>query len=268
MNEPSDLNESRGRSGMTQETTRPRAVDRGTFLEAWSYPPARRELSYNQCVRHWLAAFILAPGCVPFVVPPSQVSVAGGAVSDVPPEWRQIRRQDVTGYETTETAPIDGRSLGVFQASLRPLQLFPDLKARRFDFGVGYGMEKLQMLSSPLHGGFVQVDGYPLMHVSGNAVGRVGVRAGFDALYAGPVAGVGAGGTLAVVAESDAFIPGQGVSGGSGDGAIAALVDGEVGLGAYLGVSYRRFHDGAYWFPSLGVYGRVPAAAGVLCCLH
>jgi hypothetical protein len=214
-----------------------------------------------------VVSLVIAPACVPWVVPPSKVGVGGGVVTSVPERLRQSQERDAMGYESTVTAPTDGYGLTAFQASLHPMQLFPSLRARRFDVGAGYRMEKLETLPSPMHGGFFQLDGYPLVNRTANGVTRVGLRGGLDGVYGGPIAGAGFGGSMGVVAEASGNVEGRSFAEGGGGMGVAGLVGGEMGLGAYAGVSYRRFRDGDYWFPSVGVYGTVPGAVGLLCCL-
>lgn len=77
---------------------------------------------------------------------------------------------------------------------------------------------------------------------------------------------IGYGASLALAFEVASFAEGVFASGGGGS-FVGGAAYGENGIGAFAGVGNRQFAGDAYWVFSAGVSLRMPATAGVICCM-
>ena len=207
-------------------------------------------------MRWWAVAVTgwASSGCIPFVIPPGQAS-AGAAT---------------TGSASKKGPEDDAEGNYSMRAAVHPLGLLDEQHRRTFDFGAGYAVERVARREGQLfaQGPYVEVAAYPWRTRTGNWIARGGVRTSVDTLISDEGWGeAGYGGSVALAFELASFAKGAFVEGGGGDG-VAGVAFGEGGIGAFAGVSHRRFADDAYWLGSAGVSLRIPAAAGVFCCLR
>lgn len=197
-------------------------------------------------------------GCVPFALPPGQAS-AGGATTGKAAPRRAARASDEGGGY-------------MLRGAVHPLGLFDGDQNRSVDIGAGYTLERAMRDDGPrqAQGPYLELDVFPVRAHAGPFTARGGVRASGELLVAPDEDGgdeVGGGGTLALAIELASFAEGAFASGSGGNG-VAGVAYGEVGVGAYAGVSHRRFPSDDYWMASAGLSLRVPAAAGFVCCLR
>ena len=155
------------------------------------------------------------------------------------------------------------------RAGFHPLGLIDEHQTRTVDVGAGYAQENVARKDGQLftQGPYLEVAAYPLQGRTGSWTARYGLRTSFDMLV--PDEGwddTGYGGSLALAVELLTYANGAFGANGGGD-AIVGVARGEGGVGAFAGVSHRRFHDDSYWLASAGLSLRVPATAGVYCCI-
>jgi hypothetical protein len=199
--------------------------------------------------------------CVPFVVPPGQIAISGGGRTDKP---RQLEYPE-QAQAITDSRPDDSSLSVDLRASVQPLQLFRSLNTRSFDGGLGYVAEGPRLDALRLHGPYLQLDYYPYHRALGGGAQRFGIRGTTELLYGLNTDEQGFGVSLGVVYEVGGFA--QGLFGSAGAG-IAGAALGEGAFGIYAGTSLRQTSAQAYyWVPSVGLYARLPAMAGLICCL-
>jgi hypothetical protein len=207
-------------------------------------------------VRWAVWVLVCAPsGCIPFAVPPGQAT-AGGATTGQQPRHRAS--DEAGGYS--------------LRGGIHPLGMIDEDQSRPFDVGAGYTFERAPRHDGYLHahGPYLELDAFPVRAHAGAITGRVGLRAIAELLVRDDAGGwgeAGGGGTVALALDVATFANGAFADGSSG-GFVAGAAYGEVGVGAYAGVSHRRFPDEAYWLGSAGLSLRLPLAAGVFCCLR
>ena len=192
-------------------------------------------------------------GCMPFILPPGQAS-AGAATTGASPK-------------PAPRTPDDERGTGTLRAGMHPLGFLESERDRRLDFGAGYVLERVARDDgyTTAHGPYIELDAFPLRAHADIFTARFGVRTMVEALTLEEAGEWGGGATVALAAELTGFASGPFGESGS-KGAIVGVAHGEAGLGAYAGVSHRRFSDDQYWLASAGLSLRVPFAAGVVCC--
>jgi len=206
-------------------------------------------------VRFLLSSIAIAlscASCLPFAVPPGQVSLATHASPPGPPP-------------VADRLPLDRRGEElVVRGGLHPQQLFPSERTRVVDVGAGYRIGASDGRTSA-HGPYAEIDVFPYVHRSGGMVTRLGVRNVAEALYdtEGRHVGWGASGLLS--AELAGFVRAAGASGGRGD-VVAGAAYGEVALGLFAGVSHREVDGQSTTQLTAGISGRIPAAVGIVCC--
>jgi hypothetical protein len=155
------------------------------------------------------------------------------------------------------------------RAAVHPLGLLDEHQTRTFDFGAGYAQERVARTDGELvaRGPYLEAAAYPLRTRAGSWTLRYGLRTSVDLLVAedgwdDP----GYGGDVALALELLTYANGA-FSGGSGGTGVAGVALGEGGIGGFAGVGHRRFRDDSYWLASAGVSVRLPATAGILCCV-
>jgi hypothetical protein len=206
-------------------------------------------------VRSWAIGVVgwASSACVPFVIPPGQASVGGAT----------------TGTASRTPSTHDEGSYAM-RAGFHPLGLIDEHQARTFDVGAGYALERVARTDGQLfaQGPYLEVAAYPLRGRTQSWTARYGLRTSVDVLVADEgwdAAGYGAG--LALAIELLTYANGPFSSGGGAD-VVVGVARGEGGIGAFAGVSHRRFQDDSYWLASAGLSVRVPAAAGIFCCMN
>ncbi len=205
-------------------------------------------------VRCWAIGVIgwVSNACVPFAVPPGQASLGSAT----------------TGAASRRPPRSEGSSYTV-RAAFHPLGVIEEYKTRTIDLGAGYALESVARPAGQLvaEGPYVELAAYPWQVQTGSWTTRAGVRTSADMLVADQgVHRAGYGGSVALALEFLSFAHGAIAAGGGGAG-VAAAAHGEGGIGSYVGVSHRSFQDDSYWVASAGISLRVPATAGVFCCV-
>jgi hypothetical protein len=196
---------------------------------------------------------------VPFALPPSQASIGGATQA-------RARPADEVPGGLGASAPR-----GVtFRGGIHPLAVVEEMRHRTIDFGFGYGYEQVGdgAYEAALHAPYVELDTYPLRFGTGWLT-RVGARTFGEVLIepSGPTGTtLGVGATLALAVEITDFADGA-YAGASSDGGVAGFGLGEGGMGAFVGIGQRVMADESYWIASAGVSARLPATAGVFCCV-
>jgi hypothetical protein len=206
-------------------------------------------------MRWWglVIAGSVSSACVPFALPPGQASIGTAT----------------TGAASRRRAEDEEKAPYAMRATLQPLALLDEHQTRTFDFGAGYGVERVARRDGKLlaQGPYLELTALPLRTRTGSFVARGGVRTSADLLVADAGAyRAGYGGSVALVAEVATFGATSFANSGGG-GAVAGAAFGEAGVGGFIGVSHRRFQDDSYWVASAGISLRVPAVVGVVCCV-
>jgi hypothetical protein len=156
------------------------------------------------------------------------------------------------------------------RAALHPFGLLDEHQRRTLDFGTGYAVERVARPDryTLAQGPYVELGAYPLRTHRGEWTARAGLRTSVEALITDEGWGnTGYGASVALALEIASFAKGMFGAGGA-DGFILGGAHGEGGLGAFAGMSHRRFSDDSYWLASAGLSLRVPAVAGVICCMR
>jgi hypothetical protein len=203
----------------------------------------------------WVGVVCALNGCIPFALPPGQASAAGASTGAQP---KNRARDEVGGYS--------------LRGGVHPLGLVAAHQERTFDIGAGYALERAPREDGYLeaHGPYLELDAFPILARTGSWTARVGVRTLAELLIRDDALGwgeAGGGGTVALALDFATFAQGAFAAGGK-DGFAFGAAYGETGVGAFAGVSHRRFRDEAYWMGSAGLSLRVPLAAGVVCCIR
>jgi hypothetical protein len=206
----------------------------------------------------WLCA-----ACFPFVSPPAKLSFAGGATP-----------APITDPLDAEKKP---RGVGEFRAAIQPLGLSESLHDRRFDLGVGYVAHDAFTGDTSVftQGPYVELDYFPWQrrkHLEHRI--RWGARASADLLFA-DIEGaneLGFGGLVGFGFEYTGFAgltpfvtPTQS-NDGEKDGALIGVAHGEWSIGVFAGASVRHVAGQTAFAGLLGLEGRLPFAAGIICC--
>jgi hypothetical protein len=203
----------------------------------------------------WLGLVCAPSGCIPFALPPGQASAAGATTGEQP---RNRASDEVGGYS--------------LRGGVHPLGMIDDQQERPVDVGAGYALERAPREHGYLHahGPYLEIDAFPVRAHMGSWTARVGVRTLAELLIRDDAGGwgeTGGGGTMALALDFATFADGVFAT-GSSDGFALGAAYGEAGVGAFAGVSHRRFRDDSYWMGSAGLSLRVPLAAGVVCCIR
>lgn len=193
-----------------------------------------------------------AVACIPFVVPPGQASIAGsGAPAPSGP---------------TRPGAVETENEVVLRGAVHPQQVFRSQMTREIDVGAGYRVDVARG-SSNLHGPYAELSYLPLQYRHAEGLSRFGLLSFGELLYRPGSDERGWGATLALSAEITTFASGVIADGGGGDFVIAAG-HGEVGVGLFAGVTHRELDSRRATVLTAGVSGRLPASAGVICCLR
>jgi hypothetical protein len=187
---------------------------------------------------------------VPFVIPPGQASLSGAG--DPTPSDPQAPAKDV-------------ESELVLRGALHPQQVFRSQATREIDVGAGY---RLDIGRGPsIHGPYAEIGYYPWQTKLDDRLTRIGMKNITEVLYKPGSSERGWGSTLAVAVELDGFVSDAGGAGGN-DGFVVGAVHGELGVGMFAGVTHRELGDDRSTLLTAGISGRLPATAGVICCLR
>jgi len=215
-------------------------------------------------------AVSLLGGCLPFVSPPAKLSLAGGATP--------APVADPSGVEKQPGGVVE------FRAALQPLDVTESLHDRRFDFGLGYVASDAYGDTSALtQGPFVELEYFPWQKRKDlRPRVRWGVRGSADLLFAtvggereigfGALAGfgfeyTGFAGLAPFVAPMHSNDNLDGDSDGDNDGAIIGIAHGEWSIGMFAGVEVKNIASQTAFAGLLGVEGRLPFGAGIICCM-
>jgi hypothetical protein len=222
---------------------------------------ARKGVSRSRITVLALTACHCISGCLPCVLPPGQVAANVGAAAP----QHAVDVSEPPDYDAIDPATTTGEAIYDLRASFNPIQLFPSQQERVFDVGLGYFIEDDHGFATPIQGPYSQFDYYFFKRVTHVGVQRFGVRTAGELIYFDPSSNPDFGGSFGLVAEIGTFASGLAAAADS-KGLIAAVGHGELAIGAYAGLAYRALRSEGYWLPSVGIYARVPAALGVLCC--
>jgi hypothetical protein len=212
----------------------------------------------------------LLGGCLPFVSPPAKLSLAGGA----------------TPAPISEPSSVDKQPGGVieFRAALQPLDVSESLHDRRFDLGLGYvASDAYWDTSVGTQGPFLELEYFPwqkrkdlkprlrwgvrgsadllFMTVGGEREIGFGALAGFGFEYTGFAGLTPFAAPLSSNDDSDDDTDGD------TDGAIIGIAHGEWSIGMFAGVEVRNIASQTGFAGLLGIEGRLPLGAGIICCM-
>jgi hypothetical protein len=191
---------------------------------------------------------------LPFVVPPSRVSVGAGPISN--------QLDERAGRE-----PAGG--VASLRAGLHPLQALDAAPRHWFDPGAGYQLEGPLRAGAPhVHGPYLDLGVYPMrLPLAEAAYLRWGGRIMFDYLFlsGNQTSEHGFGGALVTNVEVTAGESGAFVNADE-ESAVAGLVQGQWGFGLFAGAETRRFGGAHYEGLTFGITLRVPFLVGVICC--
>lgn len=213
-------------------------------------------------MKHWklggrglFLALPAATACVPFLVPPTRVSVGRAAHAERAP-----------GSSTPESQ----QSVTVLRAAAHPLDLADGAEERVVDVGLGYQAEFVSAEATPpstVHGPYLELGAYPLRARLGSGVGlRGGAYGTIDGLWRSDSRDSGLGGSLGLLLELAGNSQGAFAGSGSDGSAVAGYARGRWGVGLWGSAALRDFEDGAYRTVAAGVSVRIPLLAGVVCC--
>lgn len=206
---------------------------------------------------------LAATGCVPIPIlsPPARISQSAGvAVGQIAPP------RDATVADR-RASPVLTTRLGV-----HPQQMFPSLFSRRFDLGAGYLFEVMPepgLAHYFRHGPYLELGANLWMApISESWAVRTSTSVHADALFAndmGSEFGIGVGGSISIELVSFAgFAVAEAEVSEYDSHALLGAVSGEWGIGLTAGVDYRSVQGMNYGVFQLGLFVRLPAAAGIL----
>jgi hypothetical protein len=219
-------------------------------------------------------AVSLLGGCLPFVSPPAKLSLAGGA----------------TPAPISDPSSVEKQTGGVieFRAALQPLDLTESLHDRRFDLGLGYvASDAYWDTSVGTHGPFLELEYFPWQKRKDlRPRVRWGLRGSADLLFAtvggereigfGALAGFGFEYTgfaglspfaAPLYSHDDTDSDSDGDIDGDADGVIIGVAHGEWSIGMFAGVEVKNIASQTAFAGLLGVEGRLPIGAGIICCI-
>lgn len=200
----------------------------------------------------WCAWLVCGTGCMPFVWPPSRLTL---------------------GPTALRTVPRAGRSYGsagvLVRYGVHPLDAIPSESGpRRFDIGVGYQTEELPHFDEsrarerPAHGPYLEAGYYPVLAQwsERNRV-QAGGYASVEALWKGSEFGIGEsiGGTIDLSHDVESEFADDNPE-------VAGVAAGRWSIGLFTAATYRQFPDQQQLGVSGGVSVRIPMSAGLLCC--
>ncbi|MEY2937064.1 MAG: hypothetical protein RL033_7813 [Pseudomonadota bacterium] len=201
-------------------------------------------------------------GCLPFALPPGKASLGIGS------------RHHDRGFK----GPGTGSGMDpVWQVrgAIHPLGLAPSLHGRSFDFGIGYSIENETDQELTIQGPFLDLE-YFLWHSEGTIPLRLGTILSPSWITGGPGVssnGLDGGLDLRLELESSIFNGVEDFSNiddkpdGKDGSAVLGWSYGELSIGAWVGGGFRSVGENNVWSLALGISGRWPAIAGVICCL-
>lgn len=203
-----------------------------------------------------LLLMLLSSGCLPYIVPPTQLSAGVGPS---------------TGYVGDRSVREPGSTVHYnLRAGLHPLSAIESLRSRRVDVGVGYSLERGnpgEAGSRLLHGPYLEVDAFALPAAESGASLRAGARLTGDLLFS-RIDGEGRTGGAAMLAGLVEWVDyGLGeYESDDGDTSVIGVRAGELSIGGFLGVSRVVIADQSYLGGVVGLSVRIPFLAGIICC--
>lgn len=237
----------------------PCCVTRGA--SAFPHAPGTT-IAHAALVIHRSGLFIAAlvgQGCLPFALPPGKAALGvGGRYYD-----SGLDGAGATGGNATTWQ---------LRAALHPLGLVRSLKHRSVDFGVGYSTEQnTGKEPTEISGPFLDLEVFPV-HFGRERRLRLGAIVSPLLILSDPGGfddGVDAGLDLRIELEGTGFSDGSfntADDNSNDEDVLMGFAYGEWALGAWVGGGLRSMGDTTVWAAALGVGGRWPAVAGVVCC--
>jgi hypothetical protein len=208
-----------------------RAVDAGA--RSWPSPPS---------IVPWglVALAPLVSGCIglPFGLPPTQVTVAGGP-------------SKAAGEESSPTLQI--------RAAVHPLQFAPQWTSRSVDFGAGYMFDSSR--SYTLHGGYAEGGAVLFRRQGDTTFFRLSARGQVRLIKEPTLPLMGRGAAALLVLEAGAFQDGPFSTVDHRGGAIGYAY-GESSIGLSSELSYTSVDRLEAWALTFGVVVRMPTLLG------
>ncbi len=199
----------------------------------------------------WALALALG-GCMPFVVPPTRLSV--GAESRFAKERGGEQREFV-------------ESGAVLRAGVHPLDVVPDGAGKVLDVGVGFTTEAFPAKDTPnAYGPYVEVGAYKTLVRWDTAQLRSGGFVSLEALWLGSQPNAGVGAMVGGLLEIGGQVTGPFADSDDDPGFVAGVAEGRWALGLFASASARQFETERQLAVAGGVSLRIPFAAGVACC--
>jgi hypothetical protein len=187
-----------------------------------------------------VALSFFATGCIglPFALPPTQVTVAGGP-------------SKAAGEESSPTLQV--------RAAVHPLQFAPQWTSRRVDFGAGYMFDSSR--SYTLHGGYAEGGAVLLRRQGDTSFFRLSARGQVRLIKEPTLPLMGRGAAALLVLEAGAFEDGPFATTDLRGGAIGYSY-GEASIGLSSELSYTSVDRLEAWALTFGVVGRMPTLLG------
>ncbi len=218
----------------------------------------------------FLCLFACVSSCIPFASPPLKLSLKGGvAVGEIASEGEDNVRE-ITSSEIMQV-----------RGELKPLDLFPSLFERNYDFGLGYQGELYELYSRKRmftkHGPYLSVSYFPWVwkYSEKDKVSlflnpsptpacsflRFGLHASGDLMLGDIGSGieVGGGATFGISFEIVYLYNGRFLETGYNGWAYGKSV-----IGVNISTGYRYIHDRHYATVIFGLIMRTPASVGLL----
>ena len=206
-----------------------------------------------------LLAF-LANACIPFASPPVRLNYGGGGGIGRIATGQEKLPEEVTSDEFV-----------TIRGSVNPLDIFPSLIGRSFDFGLGYMGEFFSPYGDHQyikHGPFVRMSYYPLAGFlfsnSKSSVYRLGVEADLELVLGEVVSGYDCGPGLTLTTSFELATFYRGTFSLHARPHLGGYAYGELSIGLFASVGYRYIHDRHYAVFYGGLFFRLPMSAGIL----